>query len=355
MLDVARARSASAPLPKWESANLDVLRAVAVLLVIVFHFLEFFRLTERGDFVHQLGRWGVLLFFVHTSLVLMLSLERQSAQRYRWPSLVFAIRRVFRIYPLSVLVVLTVCIFRLPVGDTVLGQFVASPFDFKTEMANLLLIQNLTRSPSVMATLWTLPYEMDMYLVLPLLFVVARRSRGVLPLLLIWGVTAAAARAWPGHPFDSLVSFAPCFIAGVIGYKLLKETRGNWPFWGWPLLLLATTLFFLKWWSNKSAWGCCLIVGALVCRFRELQPGRLQRGCQLIARYSYGLYLSHYICIWFAFQRLHGAPLIVRWSVFAVCATLIPILMYHGLEEPMIAFGSRLVRNFRGREMTESV
>jgi peptidoglycan/LPS O-acetylase OafA/YrhL len=352
MLDDSASRDQKHDLtPKWESANLDVLRSVAVLLVVIFHFLEFFRIVSRGDPVDQLGHWGVLLFFVHTSLVLMLSLERQRVVEYRWPNLVFFIRRIFRIFPLSVAVVAAVCVFRWPVGDTVLGRFVPASFDLKTVASNLFLVQNLTHSESVMATLWTLPYEMQMYLVLPLLFQLASRRRGLLPLLFIWIVAGLLAKAYEGRPVDKLLVFAPCFISGVVGYWLLRKKRSpGWPFWGWLLVLTVTTLVFLRRGTVKSGWICCLIVGVMVSQFRELKPGYTQRACQLVARYSYGIYLSHYICIWFAFQKLSRVSLVERWSVFALSAIIAPVIMYHALEAPMIEFGSRLVRGWRKPE-----
>lgn len=57
--------------------NLDILRAVAVLLVLVDHSAKFF--GGSFDLLHPLGITGVYLFFTHTSLVLMFSLERQVA------------------------------------------------------------------------------------------------------------------------------------------------------------------------------------------------------------------------------------------------------------------------------------
>ena len=53
-------------------ANLDMLRTVAVLLVFGDHLARSMKFRGLGD----IGHLGVLLFFVHTSLVLMLSIGR---------------------------------------------------------------------------------------------------------------------------------------------------------------------------------------------------------------------------------------------------------------------------------------
>lgn len=82
-----------------ELPNLDSLRAVAVLSVYVAHVLYTIGLA-RGessgapDFGWFLGRFGVLVFFVHTRFVLMMSLERMERDKgplfrafyvRRWP------------------------------------------------------------------------------------------------------------------------------------------------------------------------------------------------------------------------------------------------------------------------------
>src|SRR5512146_1173960 len=78
-----------------ELANLDLLRTVAVALVFFSHLF----MTLKIRFMGELGHLGVLLFFVHTSFVLMMSMERLGLRgpRLFW---VFMIRRAFRIYPL---------------------------------------------------------------------------------------------------------------------------------------------------------------------------------------------------------------------------------------------------------------
>src|SRR6476620_11599698 len=95
------------------SANLDVLRSIAVMLVLLQHLL----LRSHVKHIYWLetsclGYFGVLLFFVHTTLVLMFSLERHHDGIFRS----FYIRRLFRIYPLAILAVCAALILRLGSG-----------------------------------------------------------------------------------------------------------------------------------------------------------------------------------------------------------------------------------------------
>src|SRR5208282_2014964 len=98
---------------KGDSPNLDLLRTVAVLSVLTDHIAATFGIAQRHPLFWALGRWGVLLFFVHTSLVLMMSMERLGLSDWQLYS-AFYIRRFFRIYPLSVAVITIVLLARIP-------------------------------------------------------------------------------------------------------------------------------------------------------------------------------------------------------------------------------------------------
>src|SRR5580698_5370161 len=99
--------------------NLDMLRAIAVLCVFFAHLcliaLEFGYLPVPTHveiwkiLLTQLGRVGVLFFFVHTALVLMLSLDRTQPVGL---IVNFYIRRIFRVYPLCIVCILAVLVLK---------------------------------------------------------------------------------------------------------------------------------------------------------------------------------------------------------------------------------------------------
>jgi len=61
-----------------------------------------------------------------------------------------------------------------------------------------------------------------------------------------------------------------------------------------------------------------------------------------IALYSYGIYLSHQFCIWVAFGVLASHSLWLKIPALACMLVLLPVLLYHGFEKPMIQIGLRI-------------
>src|SRR5579862_8819920 len=231
-----------------ESSNLDFLRTCAVLLVVAFHLMLFFQYAQKGTFnLHDLGHLGVLLFFVHTSLVLMFSLERQINRNPNAFFGSFYARRCFRIYPLSLLVVLAVDKLKLPVGHLRDGIFSAVHLNHEQILSNLLLVQNISHTDSIIAPLWSLPYEMQMYVLLPFLFLLARKNQKWFFIGALW-VASTALGYLPHvlHRTPDFVIYVPCFMAGILAYKLTESQTSNWPFFLWPVVLAATSIFYLQ-------------------------------------------------------------------------------------------------------------
>lgn len=329
-----------------DSVNLDLLRSLAVLMVLGVHLLLYFRVSRLGPLpLLGMGQWGVLIFFFHTSLVLMRSLLRMSQQSGGQPPFsVFMLRRCFRLLPLCWLIVTFVVATRMPVAHARDASFATAELDVGGLFHNLLLIQNLTGAESAMATLWSLPFEMQMYVLLPGLFGFARAAR-TRKVLGAWLATALLAVSWRfegGEPVRDALWLVPCFFAGIVAFKLSSHVRPSWPAACWPVLLAGLTLLYLV--LPKPSVGAfgCLVIGICQPHIRDLQLRPLRTVSLLIARYSYGIYLTHLICLWLSFEYLGDLPLPLRWTLFLASAAAVPVVLYHALEHPMIVLGGQL-------------
>ena len=335
------------PLPE---RNLDVLRAIAVLCVLVDHFLTVLNLNRNGLISRwELGRIGVLLFFVHTSLVLMSSLEREGP-RPDWVR-AFYLRRALRIYPLAIATVLLVVLLRVPPSaDRVVTNVAVTP-TLATVASNLTLTENLAGRPDVLSVLWSLPLEVQMYVLLPLCFLLARRGVGA-----VFGAVAVAAvagifDAHSGVPFVwrlNITQFVPCFLGGVVAFAILRKAkRPALPSWCWPLLICACVPLFALLGPSATTpergWVFCLGVGCAIPLVANLPQSFVTRVAHVICTYSYGIYLLHLVALWVGFTVLKEMPWEIRWGTCLALLFVLPAVFYHFIEHPGIQLGKRLV------------
>lgn len=303
-----------------DSPNLDLIRACAVACVFFAHLHD--TLFGHSEITWHFGQMGVLIFFVHTSFVLMLSLERSTLDGPRMFAS-FYVRRAFRIYPLAMACVLV--------------AFTLGWWGLGTLASNLALTTNLTYSENMVGGLWTLPIEVQMYVALPFLFVLGR-SRPIWALGTVWLVAVPVALLNPSGRLNVL-EFAPCFLAGVLGWRLSRQVgrRFGW----WPLAFVMTWAAWMvapREHEMLYRWAFCLALGLALPWFREI---RFHGLTHIVAKYSYGIYLTHIAVMVFAFKYVGGWA---AWPVFAVLAVAGPLLAYHAIEAPGIALGGRLAK-----------
>jgi len=327
-----------------EFRNLDLLRAVAVLCVFLAHLflflikLQYVSLAHHPElwdiFLNLVGHLGVLFFFVHTALVLMLSLDRTSSTGM---VLNFYLRRIFRIYPLSIALILGVLILKVPQVPE--GTYV--PWNGREIFSNLLLVQNIFQEPDMIFPLWTLPREFQMYLALPFLYLLLKRISSSIVVLLVWLAFFAAVPSTP------LLSCFPCFMGGVFAYQLGKERVFRLPAAVWPVAILflgalnfTLNLTILP--DYRADFVLCMLLGLVIPNIVDLNESWITRASRSVAKYSYGIYLCHEPVIWFSFIKLKSFPVAVRWTALVLLMIVVPLAGYRWLEAPLIEIGRRL-------------
>jgi peptidoglycan/LPS O-acetylase OafA/YrhL len=339
-----------------QDRNLDVLRAIAVLLVLFDH-VGIFLHRSRGalESFWFIGNTGVIIFFVHTSLVLMRSLERTRARGLRgWVRAGdFYIRRAFRIYPLAITTVLAAAVFHFPSYP---GEVFIPPTPGEI-VANLLLLHDLLGVRPVIGPLWSLPPEIEMYVVLPLLFVLARRAgwRRLIVFMVtavaLAGVYIPASKLLPGLWRLPVFLYLPCFVAGVVAFRACQLLRPQLPAWVWPVIVLLIVIGspLIPSLVAPRQWLVAIMVAGFIPLVTELGPSLFTRTAHQIAKYSYGIYLSHVPALAIAVLFMRNEPLWLRVVTGLVGIVVLPILLYHAIEEPMIELGTRVAAHFSRR------
>jgi peptidoglycan/LPS O-acetylase OafA/YrhL len=147
-------------------AWLDALRGYAALVVVVFHLSPTVLGTDRHLAIYRhfdLGKYGVLLFFLVSGYVVPMSLERHGSLRRFW------IGRLCRIYPAYLAAIALVLLLSwagwLAWTSSLRYQPAAIVLAHVTMMSDLVGVRGAVR------VFWTLSYEMTFYLVVSGLFV----------------------------------------------------------------------------------------------------------------------------------------------------------------------------------------
>jgi peptidoglycan/LPS O-acetylase OafA/YrhL len=349
---------------RQNSANLDLLRSIAVFAVMIDHLVP--TLAYHGVdvplwfllFTEHIGQAGVLAFFVHTSLVLMYSLERLATQPGGSLTARFYVRRFFRIYPLAIACVLGVLAFGVP--DATWREPI--PVTSEEIAANLLLVQNFVSGHSVLVPLWSLPYEVEMYLVLPALYFIARRVNGV-----GWLCTLLAAcsiggyligQRYDGHM--NLAAYIPCFLSGVLCYALRERIRPVLPVWAWWIFLatIISAFCLTQLGADKPAywigWIYCLIIGLAINAFDDSRRPLLNQVALKVATYSYGLYLLHVPVLYVVYSLWDPATVWLGVLVYFVLTAILAVLAFRLLEAPMMNLGRRLTEGTRSLPVVDT-
>jgi peptidoglycan/LPS O-acetylase OafA/YrhL len=194
--------------------NIDFIRSVAVLFVFLSHIILKYP-TSGSYHVQTLGILGVVIFFTLTTFVLMISLKRLNYNKIYIINCKFYIEKIFRIYPLSILIVIIYFALKFNLEES---------FNLTLFLSNIFLIQVLNQSESFPLMLWTLSYEVLAYLFLPfILFIFKKNEKRNIIYFWILLIFLTLISKYFNQNLFLIIKYMPCFLSGVIGFIFYKK------------------------------------------------------------------------------------------------------------------------------------
>jgi peptidoglycan/LPS O-acetylase OafA/YrhL len=327
--------------------SLDVLRGVAVLLVIFHHFpcdSPILRVLQNGGWV------GVDLFFVLSGFLVSGLLFKQHQQEGRIRPINFLIRRGFKIYPAFwVFLAVSAALFAFVQVDDYWWKF----------WAEALFVQNYTYNGGrFWRHTWSLAVEEHFYILLPLLLLAIQhdrfRSLPRIVLAVCVGVFACKCINY-FRPFDFATHYTPTHlrIDALFFGTLLAYWHHYWPDFTACCKQRSTTLLccgvmllmpaFLKDIHYNplctSVWMTALYLGSGMILMSLVAGGVptnfATRGLGFVGKYSYSIYLWHVVVIDIVVPMFGIESSLGVWTAQVLSITLGAVLSQL-IETPML-------------------
>jgi peptidoglycan/LPS O-acetylase OafA/YrhL len=300
--------------------ELDALRGIAAIAVLLFHFTYGFNHNDTNYIFHY-GNLGVQLFFIISGFVITLSLEKSKNV------FDFIAARVSRLYPAYWFAVLFLSLLALLYRTRVID-----PIDIA---ANLTMFQYWFRIPDIAGVFWTLTIELSFYIliVLVLLFKQFKRiellSWLFLILMLINVLIGEQLTYW-----IPVIRYGNFFVAGIIFYNIRKH-GGN--YFRYYLLLCCIVIQFALATLIEGVAAILFFVIFFLLINNKL-PWLKNRILLFLGTISYSIYLIHENLGSVLFQRLEGigiealiSKMIISFAVVTFLATFITYV----IEKPI--------------------
>ncbi len=320
--------------------NFTILRLGLALLVVLGHF-KLLSGIASPDWPFCYAATAVDCFFVVSGYLVTSSFDRDANL------LRYGLRRLFRIYPLYVLIILaqTVLLGALQRDGvhalSLLRYFVVNSLflNFMQYDAGSGVLTGLA-VPGLNPSLWTLKIEVGFYAVLPFLWM-ARQRFGFGVLVALFFASAAYYTVLTGAGHYELAKQLPgqlqFFIVGMAGYMFADRVRlgGFWAVLAMILLAGLVTLLL----GTRIPVVYPILIGALVIVTALHVPALPIR-----SDISYGVYLLHAPLI--QISLLFGIYVASWWGLAVLLAVVISLafLAERVIELPGIDVGRRLVK-----------
>lgn len=293
--------------------GLDGLRAIAVLLVIVYHF---------WPTVLPGGMIGVDIFFVISGFLITSLLLREGALNGRIALGSFWVRRARRLLPAIALMILVLGPVSLIVGGDIqvnLGRQLLGAATFSSNWISIFAGNDYfaQTSPELFTNFWSLAVEEQFYVLWPLLIVASGLLLG---------------RRW--RHFSAIMVLGILASLGVAAFLLMNGTPISRIYYGTDThlygLLLGALLAFARPWSLYPPMGKKAL-------YRVAQPFGLIAFARVMVSW-----LSLFALIPYAILVPESAPGAIPWGLFG--ASLLALGVIQGMLPDMLAGASEALR-----------
>ncbi|MBS6635412.1 acyltransferase family protein [Rothia mucilaginosa] len=293
--------------------GLDGLRAIAVLLVIVYHF---------WPTVLPGGMIGVDIFFVISGFLITSLLLREGALNGRIALGSFWVRRARRLLPAIALMILVLGPVSLIVGGDIqvnLGRQLLGAATFSSNWISIFAGNDYfaQTSPELFTNFWSLAVEEQFYVLWPLLIVASGLLLG---------------RRW--RHFSAIMVLGILASLGVAAFLLMNGTPISRIYYGTDThlygLLLGALLAFARPWSLYPPMGKKAL-------YRVAQPFGLIAFTRVMVSW-----LSLFALIPYAILVPESAPGAIPWGLFG--ASLLALGVIQGMLPDMLAGASEALR-----------
>jgi peptidoglycan/LPS O-acetylase OafA/YrhL len=307
----------ASPPHRGRLTELDALRGVGALCVLIFHystrFHELFPQAAHVPFSFPGGNYRVLLFFTISGFAIFFTLDRIRTTGD------FLVNRVARLYP-AYLVAMT-----LTLGIEYLAHATRLLIGPAAILANITMLQGFAFIPEVDGAYWTLTIEIAFYVCMLSIWKFAGLTRlewvlaGWLGLRWLWW-------AWPDMPERIIMllvlRYIPFFALGMLTYRLWSGQRTLAQQSPYAALALASVAII-------DTWDVAVMFCALAAAFLGLIHGHLRflavRPLLFMGGISYSFYLIHQhvgFVVMLELARAGYSPWIGFAAAFLVALTL---------------------------------
>lgn len=328
--------------PHRRILELDALRALAAINLVLFHFTHVYSVkfgysTPLG-FEWPFGAYGVEMFFILSGFVNSMSLLR------RGKPVDFVAARLIRIIPVFLLVIIAnVWILQLAPMQQQVGT---SQF-----LANMTLIPRILGYECVDPVMWTLQIEMMFYVTLVTMFKLGALKRYfigwgtlltlsllVCPTLDSLAGTHSSA-AWFGLATGirrlMLLDFVPLFAMGFLLYMIKTETGKRWQ--NILGIVIAAGVFHSIDHGKHNPVATALIIGLVTLSAYGKVPILRLKPLVYISTISYAIYLCHNnlgCAVIHCFDRA-GVPPQLCFAIGIVFSFALAVIVTNRIEQPI--------------------